>query len=105
MTGRNPITDRCPDLDVETLVWSPDSAQIASCSSKRTLSIWDVATGNDVMEYHGHKEVGFGSVIAWSPTGQYVASTEDILHSTGCVHIWKADTGELVTTYHGILGM
>lgn len=71
--------------------WSPNGERIASGTMNATIHIWDVATGENLMEFVGH-----GAPIhdvAWSPDGASIASgSED-----GSVKVWDAETGVLQT--------
>ena len=65
------------------LSFSPDSTRLATIGT----------TGTEVWELEGksiHKLEGPGSVVAWSPNGQLIASAL----SNGVVQLWKAETGE-----------
>src|SRR5262249_20376488 len=39
---------------VNTAVWSPSSARVASGASDKTVQIWGATTGNDVLVYRQH---------------------------------------------------
>ena len=80
---------------VNTAVWSPSSARVASGASDKTVQIWGATTGNDVLVYRQH--VGAVNAIAWSPTGVAVASASD----DATVHVWDATTGHQLVMFRG----
>ena len=80
---------------VNAVAWSPDSTHIASGSRDKSVRVWNVATGGNMVTYQGH--TGFGAsvqAVIWSPDGTYIASGS---HDK-TVQIWKASTGLHINT-------
>ena len=71
------------------MAWSPDSKRIASGSHDQTVQLWNAITGDTVLTYRGNSLQP--QAIAWSPDGQFMASTNGLLCET--VHIWDTSTG------------
>ncbi len=84
---------------VWSVSWSPDSARIASGSADKTVQVWDADTSGKTFPfiYHGHSMAQAVRTVAWSPSGQYIASGGDRPEST--VQIWDASTGTRLVTY------
>ena len=59
------------DNGVTSLAFSPDGRQLASCSSDKTLNIWDLSLGA-FREYRGHKRPA--QAVAFSPDGKWLAT-------------------------------
>jgi len=55
------------------VAFSPDSRLLASCRPDTAITLWDVATGNEVKTLDG-ETVGVAS-MAFSPDGRFLAST------------------------------
>jgi WD40 repeat protein len=83
---------------VITLACSPDGNYIASGSYDTTVQVWEVATGRQVVIYHGHSDKICS--VAWSPDGSYIASAS----YDATVQIWESATGRLLFTYSGNRG-
>jgi WD40 repeat protein len=80
---------------VTACAYSPDGARVVSAGSDRTLKIWDVETGRDILSLEGHtKEV---NGCAYSPDGARVVSAG----SDSTLKIWDAETGRDVLTLEG----
>ena len=87
---------------VNGVAWSPDMAHIASANSDKTVKVWDVASGSDIMTYQAASASPIpGSnpavvkAVAWSPDGSYIASGS----SDGLVVTWNFPTGEHYVTF------
>src|SRR5690242_7309500 len=71
--------------EINQIVWSPDGRMLASQSSDRTISIWDVETGQRCRTLRESSN----EHIAWSPDGQILASG-NIFN----LLLWDIKTGE-----------
>lgn len=81
--------------------WSPDNVQFASAHEDGMVRIWDVFTGNLVFTfeahhipntYYGGSTIYHGALsVAWSPNGQFIASSGSDDHK---LRLWNAGTGE-----------
>ncbi|HEY0380370.1 MAG TPA: hypothetical protein VGC87_25885 [Pyrinomonadaceae bacterium] len=85
------------------VAFSPDGSRLAT-STKQTVEVWDVKTGELAQTLRGH-EVDVTSV-SFSPDGRFLVSTgerQDSAETTppGELVIWDARTGEQVKTLPG----
>jgi WD40 repeat protein len=67
--------------------FSPDSKELA-CFNGRALSVWDVATGNELNPRPGHAAPV--EHVVFSPSGRILASTD---RSENALILWDAATG------------
>jgi WD40 repeat protein len=71
--------------------FSPDGTHIVSGSSDRTIRIWDLRTGEEVIKpLTGH--IGIVTSVGFSPDGTYIVSGS----SDRTIRIWDLRTGEQV---------
>jgi len=77
---------------IHSVAWSPDGALIASSSWFRSVLVWDVASGQTVMEV-GRPDV---RAIAWSPDSTRLAVAVD-----KAVQVRDVTTGRVLLTYSG----
>lgn len=97
--------NRIPASTPLSLAWSPDGTSMAIGLSEQLVNVWRLSDGSLISRYQGHQ--GGVSTLAWSPNGQYIASScgftianpNNIREST--VHIWKVTTGERILMYTG----
>lgn len=74
---------------VHSVAWFPNNSQrIASAGDDGTVQVWDATTGDHVFTYHGG-----GGELAWSPNGQFIASS-----TYDSVQIWDVSNGNSVYT-------
>lgn len=74
-------------LDV---AFSPDGRRVASSSALRTVSVWDVESGEEIARFKGHESRVWG--VEFSPDGSRVAACSD----DRTVRIWDVASGEEV---------
>ena len=87
-TGKVVITHQGPgdQYGLTDLTWSPDGRSIASAGNH--IQLWDVATGKT---YYTFTKNPFSiRVLAWSPNGQYIVSTDSPETSTSTIQVWIA---------------
>jgi WD40 repeat protein len=78
---------------VTSVAWSARGTRIASASYDKTVRVWDVIDGGNLITYHGHWDRVLA--VAWSPDGHLLASTGN----DGTIQIWDPLTGNLALTY------
>ncbi len=81
-----------------TVVWSPDSACLASSSLDGYIHIWKATTLQTLLRFHGQSEDVRS--LAWSPDGTRLASSG----GDGTAKVWDASTGQLLFMYQGHQG-
>src|SRR5262249_6979804 len=77
---------------VEGVAFIPDGGLLASCSTDRTVKLWDVATGKELRTVKGHR--GGVEGVAFSPDGARLASAS----TDGTVKLWDVATGKELRT-------
>jgi WD40 repeat protein len=88
-------TDDAHGRWVRQLAVSPDGTKLASVGDDMACRIWDIASGNRLLEMRGHAEQtpqNFTSMLyccAYSNDGRYLATGDRVGH----VVIWEAATG------------
>ncbi len=75
--------------ELTALCWSPSGERLASASGSDSARIWDVATGEMVLELNPGSTSD--SAVAWSPDGRLIASA-----NTQALTLHDADHGEEV---------
>ncbi len=81
---------------IHTLVFSPDSKQLAFTSYEPAVFVATIAEPGTIFTYQGH--IDQVSAVAWSPDGQTIASLSSNA-TDGEIQIWEAATGRLIATY------
>ena len=66
------------------MAFSPEGTRLASASIDRTVKLWDVKSGDEVLSLRGHTGGVLG--VAFSPEGSLLASAG----RDGTVRIWDA---------------
>ncbi|GCE24230.1 hypothetical protein KDK_80300 [Dictyobacter kobayashii] len=85
------------------MAWSPDGSQLAFGAYRSSITnqpgygvyIKDILSRETAAFYGGHTRIT--TAVSWSPDGRYVASA----CGEKDVHVWDAQTGQLVEHYHG----
>ena len=80
---------------VYACAFSPDGENILSASRDRTLIVWQVKTGRELLKLSGHN--GIVLSCAYAPNGAQVASASD----DKTVKIWDAESGKKLLTLKG----
>jgi len=93
LTGKNATTYNAQGT-VHDVAWSP-GGQYLAIASNSAVQVWNVANKQNVYTFTGDSESAFA--VAWSPTGQRVASGS----GDGMVSVWDALTGKHLYQYRG----
>lgn len=113
-TGRRIFTYLNHDREVFSVAWSPDGQHIASGGWDHTVQVWialhntremasvlrwlkSLASFVGIRGFTYHSHTGQVYTVAWSPSGQYIASAGN----DHTVQVWQALTGRNITTYGG----
>lgn len=80
---------------VFSLSFSPDARRLASASGDGTVRIWDVETGNLVLDMPAHPY--HVNCVAYSPDGRTLATASDDF----TIALWNSTTGERLATLLG----
>src|SRR5262249_11331824 len=85
---------------VSALAFHPDGSKLASGGTwpDTTVRLWDLATGNNLLTLHGHKN-SIGS-LRFSPDGTRLVTAS--MDQTA--RLWDARTGELTAVLRGHTG-
>lgn len=75
--------------------WHPNCNYIATGSSDKTVRLWDVASGECVRIFVGHRSMIL--CLALSPDGRYMASGDE----DGTIMMWDLSTGRCVSPLVG----
>ena len=71
---------------VNSVAFSPDGTQLASGSWDRSIRLWDVSTGQEVLRFEGHSDWIFS--VVFSPDGTRLVSRSD----DGTIHLCDVAT-------------
>lgn len=74
---------------IEVLAFSPVGATLAAGSADRSITLWDVASGEQTATLTGHRDAV--AALAWSPDGARLASAGSLGDR---VIVWDVDSGE-----------
>jgi WD40 repeat protein len=75
-----------------SIVYSPNGMEIASCSDDKTVKIWNVYTGKLIHNLVEHNEPVLS--IVYSPDGLQLASAS----ISGTIKVWDSQTGQVIHT-------
>lgn len=75
------------------LAFSPDGERVATGAYGGILKIWDVKTGQELLNLVGHTSTVFG--LAFSPDGKRLASASP----SGDAMVWNASSGEEIQRF------
>ncbi len=83
--------------------WSPDSQQLVFGNVNDQVQVWDVATREEVTRHEAFGQTQFGSRVAWSPDGRWLAWVEtrfeeDSDNSFDYLKVMDAESWEVVET-------
>ena len=88
------------NIDVFWVVFSPDESTIATAGADCTVRLWDSETGELQPIVLQHRPDAFVYSVAFSPDGNYIASTD----SRGRLFLWTAagePVGDFLSTEEG----
>jgi WD40 repeat protein len=80
------------------LAFSPDGRRLAATSQEGSVQVWDLATGQVVLNLIGHE--GETVTVAYSSDGQRLATSG----RDGTVRVWEAGTGQSLLVLEPGLG-
>jgi WD40 repeat protein len=78
---------------------SPDGKRLASASHDRTVKVWDVTSGKELLTLKGHADAV--ATVAFSPDGERLASGS----YDQTAKVWDAATGQELLTFKGHAGV
>lgn len=81
--------------EVWKIIWSPDSSRIAF-AGRGVPIVWNPQSNQVRATYKGHPPMRIIASMAWSPDGQYIATTNLGGFVDPNIHIWTA-SGQLFT--------
>lgn len=89
------LQDQTRSESIRQVVWSPDSAKLASWDEDGAIIVWDVASGQEIGRLETH--IPSAQHAAFSSDGRSIATADAV----GKVRIWDTQTGELLATLEG----
>ncbi|MGB3548075.1 MAG: hypothetical protein WBA17_13955, partial [Saprospiraceae bacterium] len=80
---------------VNVVAVSPDGEKVISGSYDKTIKVWDITTGEQLLSLSGHSS--FVKAVVVSLDGEKVISGSD----DKTVKVWDITTGELINSFTG----
>jgi WD40 repeat protein len=80
---------------VGSIAFSPDGKRLAGGCGDKTVRLWDLPTGQEVLSLKG--PASRVNSVSFSPDGQRLASGTDLRE--GAVWVWEAITVELTDNH------
>lgn len=77
---------------INFISFSPDGKYIVSASDDKSIRLWDVVTGRELMVFHDTKSV---KLAIFSPDNLKILSGND----EGNIKLWDIGTGEMITNF------
>lgn len=81
--------------EINDVAFSPDGRRLATASRDRTVKIWDMENGHELLTYHGHAD--HVRSVAFTPDGKQIASAG----AEPDIKLWDPVTGKDVRTIKG----
>jgi WD40 repeat protein/serine/threonine protein kinase len=97
---RRILHGRVPGQGVN-VAFSPDGRRLATGGEKNSVTIWEVATGQELKRLEGHR--GEVYALAFSPDddGRWIASAGE----DSTVKVWDSHTGKILRSFRGHRGL
>lgn len=92
-----PVVIKGHSAGVTSLAFSHDGKRLASASHDKTIKVWDLTTGKEMLALKGHANAIFS--VAFSPDGKRLASGSQ----DQTVKLWDAGTGQATSTLKGFV--
>ena len=81
--------------EINALAFSPDGQRLVTASKDRSVKVWDLGNGREMLSYHGHAD--HVNAATFSPDGKQCASAG----ADRDVRIWDASSGKDVRVIKG----
>jgi WD40 repeat protein len=77
------------------VVFSPNGKYVLAGCPDKTMTLWDVSSGKNIMTFYGHTD--WVTSVAFSPDGKYALSGS----SDNTVKLWDVLSGQEIRTFQG----
>jgi WD40 repeat protein len=84
--------------EIYGLAFAPDGARLAAAHNDSTVSVWDVASGEQVHDFFVRDASAMG--LTYSPDGRCLATAQ----ADGAVYLWDAATARRLARLTGHTG-